>query len=495
MNRKFKKTGICILALIQIFIALSCASYSRYSEYSPTISADGKTLIYQSDMGQKNQYKIYLMRKTKTGWGQPVLLENINSESKDGGPFITYDQNALIFSSNRPGGKGYLDLWISRRDGKNWTEPVNMGEPINSSGYDGFASLSPDGKVLYYVRECKDKKKYKDEQFGIYFSVKKGGKWTKPQRMPAPVNSEYCEFGPIISADGRSLIFSSTRPGGLGGYDLYKTDMMGEGKWSIPVNLGRFVNTEKDDALVTVPASGEIMFHPKANWRDKEIYRINVIAIPPEMQNSTVIAVSGTIYDKTDPSKSIPAKITITDINNSTEPITMESNKVDGSYIVILNKGKIYDVSVSCDGYTFQSTKFDVRGLEKYKEIEKNIMLEPIMVGATFVLNNIYFELRSFELMEESKYELDRIIKILKENPSMKIEISGHTDSKGKKSFNLKLSQKRADSVVAYLVQQGVPNDRLTPKGYGSEHPLVSNKNKKLRKQNRRVEMKILGID
>jgi OmpA-OmpF porin, OOP family len=486
-------------ALVAVFLLAGMTLFSRYeySEYSPTISADGRTMIYQADIDEPRKYKIYAKQKIFDKWSRPVALDSINSRYSDGGCFITYDQNSLIFTSDRKGGMGNCDLWISNRKGDSWSVPVNMGAPINTPGYEGFASLSPDGNTLFFVRECPEKTACK-EKLGIFYSEKVNNAWTEPKKMPYPINTESCEFGPVILADNLTLIFSSTRPGGYGGYDLYKTEKTEHGGWSKPVNLGNFINTKGEDSLIAIPASGDIMYYTKSLSTDEgdqeSARRIFSVPIPENLQQTKVVIVKGTVRDKRNTEKTLLAELTITDINRDDRPITVYSNKEDGKYIVILNKGKICDFSVKSPGYLFYSRKIDLTGLQQYKEINEDILLEPIMVGANIVLNNMYFEFRSYKLLKDSKYELNRIIKLMKENPTMKVEISGHTDNIGTDKANNKLSMQRAQSVVEYLIRMGIARDRLVGRGYGKKKPIATNKSEAGRKENRRVEIEVLAI-
>lgn len=494
--------------LMPVLLLYSCAttgesssspsSSQQYSEYSPTISTDGRTMIFQADIDKPKKYKIYARQKVFDKWSKPMALDNINSKYADGGCFITYDQNYLIFTSDRPGGFGNCDLWISQRKGDQWSDPADMGAPINSPGYEGFPSLSPDGNTLYFVRECPEKTSCNDK-LGIFYSEKVDGKWTEPKKMPPPINTEYCEFGPVVLADNLSLIFSSTRPGGYGGYDLYKTERTEHGGWSKPVNLGSFINTGGEDSLIAIPASGDIMYYTKSvdeteDSRHESVRRIFSVPIPENMQQTKVVVVKGTVRDKRNTAKTLFAELTITDINRDDRLITIYSNKDDGKYIVILNKDKICDFSVRSPGYLFYSRKIDLTGLQQYKEINEDILLEPIVVGANIVLNTMYFEFRKYRLLNESKYELNRIIKLMKDNPTIRVEISGHTDTIGSERANQKLSNQRAQSVVNYLVDNGIAKDRLEAKGYGKTRPIATNKTEEGRQENRRVEIEVLSI-
>lgn len=484
-----------ILAVVSafIFVGIGCAVLTKYSEHSPTISPDGKMLIYQADRDAPNNFQLYVKLRTSAGWSTAFSISNISSSAGDGAPFITYDQNYLLFSSRRRGGQGDVDIWMAKRLGSFFEAPVNFGKPINSPGYDGFASLSPDKNTLYFVRQCPEKKLCRDGGFGIFWAQYQKGVWGVPRKMPAPINSNYCEFGPVILADNTTLIFSSTRPGGFGGYDLYRSERRGNGSWTKPRNLGKSINTPQDDKLLSIPAAGDIMYQSKAVSKDPEVYRIKTSPLPPSLLQSHVLALSGAIMEKDDESKKLRANITITDTAHDRNPIIISSNEKDGSFCALLRKGAVYDVAVTATGYTFYSSRIDLRKLATYRELRQDIYLQPLKVGATMVLNNLYFSVNQFRLLQASRYELDRLVALMRQNPGLAIEISGHTDDEGQEEFNIQLSGRRAYEVVKYLAKNGIARKRLRYMGYGSQIPVGSNATVAGKAQNRRVEIKILS--
>jgi OmpA-OmpF porin, OOP family len=479
--------------VLSVIMLASCASGVKYSEYSPTISPDGKMMIYQSEGLGDGVFRLHVRFKTPLGWSQPMYLLFANMELNTGAPFITYDQNHLLLSSNQQGGVGGVDIWMAERQKLVWGKPVNIGRPINSEGYDGFASLSPDGNTMYFVREFDNKIDPKDDKFCIYTSVKKEGAWTEPVMMPAPINSRYSDFAPVILADGKTLIFSSTRPGGYGGYDLYKTEMMSNGRWSEPVNLGPTINTKFHDWVASIPASGDVIYQAKPADKDGSVYRIKSTPIPDSLRQSSVVTVAGSVLRKGRPDVPVSATITITDVDNG-DIQTIETNRSDGKYHIVLNKGRLYDVSVTGRGYTFYSSTFDIRKSDKFSAIMRDIELELLEPGAKITLNNLYFKFNSAEILPESVLELNRVIRVLKANPGMMIEIAGHTDSTGAKDYNDRLSTKRAHAVNTYLVNNGIEKKRMIIKGYGFNRPAVSPENRDLVAKNRRVEIEILSI-
>ncbi len=478
--------------LFLAFAVTSCGSnYLTRSQHSPTVSPDGKMLIFQSDHESPGKYDLVVKFKTGLGWTPPVPLLFANTRMNTAGPFITYDQNYLLITSDQKGGQGDVDLWIAKRGKALWGKAVNLGAPVNTAGYEGFGSISPDGNTLYFTRECNEKKG--KDKFCLFMSTKVNGQWTEPVRLPEPVNSEYSDFAPIIMADGTTIIFSSNRPGGHGGYDLYKTEMMGNGAWSEPVNLGAEINTAYDDRIVSVPASGDVIYLSRPEMKGgRLVYRIHTAKLPAEMRHSSVITVAGVVTERNDSAKTISAEIRVTDVQTRATRV-ISSNSEDGKYFVVLNKKKVYDVSVSKKGYLFYSTRFDLGDVTRYDAIIRDIELTPIEKGSSMVLNNLYFKLNSDNVFDyqKSQFELGRLVSLMQTNPRMKIEIGGHTDTSGTEAYNKTLSEKRAQAVYGFLVGHGISKNRLAVKGYGYSKPLSSGSAEK----NRRVEITVISAN
>jgi len=477
------------LATLLLAFGASCLSLP-YSEHSPTVSADGRILIYQSNYLTIHKYKLFVKYRTRVGWTPAFMMVDVGSSANDGGPFITYDQNNLLLSSTRRGGIGSIDIWTARRLGPIWTIPDNIGAPINSPAYDGFASLSPDGSTMYLVRECPDKRLARDERFGIFVARKIDDAWSAPVKMPAPINSEHSEFSPLILADGATLIFSSDRPGGRGGYDLYQSRYV-NGRWSAPVSMD-FINTPEDDRLVSVPASGDIIYYSRPIVVEGQtVYRITSAELPARFRPAPVALVHGTVFDL-DAKEACPgAAITITDVRGTVAPVHIHANQKDGRFVAILNRGRLYDVSVAAKGYTFRSERIDLRALTKYASVEKDITLRRLRPGATMVLNTLYFAVNSARLLPESVFELRRVIELMNAYPSMSVSISGHTDSTGVEEANVRLSRDRALSVARHLAANGIAAGRITTKGFGSSKPVSPNDTDENRRANRRVEFTV----
>jgi outer membrane protein OmpA-like peptidoglycan-associated protein len=469
----------------------------EFAEFAPTVSADGKTMIFESDRGGKEDkhWLLFITYQNKGVWSAPKELTVINNFVESGGflggPCLSYDGTTLYFScGNKAGGVGGIDIWYSNKIGENWSTPKNLGRTINSAGYDGFPSLSADGKWLYFMRVAPQEKETVTNQrcCQIYIAERRGAFFINPRPLPSPVNSG-CEGYPRIMADGKTLIFSSERNGGKGGYDLYESKFK-NGKWTKPEALD-FINTDKDDQLIAVPAAGDVIYYAstKSNSRD-DIYKV---PLPKKFKPDEIIALEGTIKSA-DNNKIIPATIKVNNIRTKEKIIEVNNDSLTGKYFVYLREGQKYDINISAKGHTFASEVIDADSLKSFKQYKKDIKLKELKVNTSFVLNNIFFEFDSSAVTKQSELELERVVELLSKNPKMIVEISAHTDDKGSDEYNNKLSQSRAESVVKFLELKGIATQRMVAKGYGKTTPAVPNDSDENRAINRRVEFKVVKL-
>jgi outer membrane protein OmpA-like peptidoglycan-associated protein len=393
---------------------------------------------------------------------------------------------------------GNGDIYESVLKGTEWSSGVLMPEPVNTKYHESSASLSPDGKKLYYVS---------DRPGGIggrdiwYCTLDANGKWTNAINIGLPVNTPQDEEGIFIHPDGKTMYFSSKGHNSLGGYDVYRTVRQTvDGKWSTPENLGAPLNTTGDDAYFVLEANGTTGYYtssrPGGNG-EKDIYKVTFKWIEEKHATPNLVLVKGVISD--DYGKPFGASIEIID-NEKNEIVTkLSSNSATGKYLVSLPAGKNYGIRISAKDYLFHSENFNIPESAAYAEIEKDIELKKIEVGKTIVLKNIFYDFDKATLRNESVSELERLVALMEEYPSLKIELSSHTDSKGTDDYNQALSQARAQSVVNYLISKSIGKDRLVAKGYGEAKPVALNENPdgtdnpEGRQLNRRTEFKILA--
>lgn len=428
------------------------------------LSPDGKTMyVYRGS----NNGDLYECKYVNGAWTKPEPLnKNINTEHWETSASLSYDGKTLYFVSNRPDlTLGGQDIFISKLDEKGkWGKPQNIGPVINTPYDEESVFAHPDGKTLYFSSSGHKTM----GGYDVFKSVFENGKWSEPQNLGYPVNGPSDEISFVINANGKRAYYASSHAEGFGLRDLYVITMLGPEKPMI-------LNTE--DLLVsnvTQPVS-ELVIEPK---------------IPVSTNQLTLF--KGRILDSIT-KKPVEADILMIDNELNQEIGAFKSDKASGKFLVTLPSGKNYNITVKADGYLFQSVNFDIPPGGDYQVIEKDVLLNKVSVGMVIVLNNIFFDNDKFTLRKESEAELANLHKLLVDNPTLRIEISGHTDNKGSESHNQKLSENRAHAVVDYLVTKGIPIMRLEFKGYGLSKPVASNLTEVGRQMNRRTEFKILS--
>jgi outer membrane protein OmpA-like peptidoglycan-associated protein/tetratricopeptide (TPR) repeat protein len=427
------------------------------------IAPDGQTLLLYRD---DNSGDIYWSKQKGDNWTRPnAFPEPINSKYQESSAAFSYNGNRIFFVSNRPGGYGGKDIYYCDRakNGK-WGKAVNLGNTINTSFDEIAVFVQADGKTIYFSSEGH----YGMGSFDIFKSVYENGKWSKPENLGYPINSPDPDVFFSIGASGRNAYFSSNREEGMGDQDIYKITFLGAEKKPV-------FSTE--DPLI---ASNSMGF--------KEADIENKIS----MQTSQLTLLKGIVTDEIT-EKPLEATIELIDNEENEVLATFNSNSASGKYLISLPSGHNYGLSISAEGYLFYSANFIIPKAESYKEVVRNVQLQRIEIGKGIALKNIFFEYKKANLNKESKMELNRLVNLMKKYPTLRLEISGHTDNVGDEEYNQKLSLLRANAVVGYLVKNGIQSDRLVAKGYGFSQPIATNDTEEGRQQNRRSEIKIIG--
>ncbi|MEP4531929.1 MAG: OmpA family protein [Cyclobacteriaceae bacterium] len=661
-------------------------------EYAPSISADGRTMIIESN--RDGRYKLYDSKLVNGTWTAPQPIDAINNygDSTDliGGPSVSFDGNTLFFFASFREGLGSEDIYYSERTSDGWTEPRNVGAPINSRGYEGFPSISADGKTMYFVRQNfegpSDEDLAKEWEnracFSIYVSKKKvNGAWGTPELLPYPVNQD-CEKAPRIMADNRTLIFASNRPGGQGHFDLYQSRLNDVGDWTRPIAL-EYVNSPQADQFSSISAQGDLLYFV---YNSNEIYSVE---IPHKYRQFKNVIIQGYIRDG-ETGDGVGTEIIVSDAFTSGEIMRLNNNPNDGRYTVVLAVGSNYNIEIKTDGYTSKSLFYDLSDVNEYQEIEQDIelfksaklnlniydsdlfepvmanikvkesgaseflidientetgritldlplgkkyevivdkenfdsklfvldvsglviyqdfirdidmvphkrevqlniadlvnnakvrsrvrirnrnrdevievngnetvalrvgdryeieatsdqgyafnsavidvlpegeevdmtaygdneniiaitasgpgatispsidmKLQPLLVGTNLTLKDILFESNSAQLNEISYAELTRVVGLMKQNETLKVEVAAYTDDVGAAAYNKALSDRRAETVAKFLKENKIPDERFTAKGYGEDQAIYPNDTEENRAKNRRVVLKILDI-
>ena len=461
---------------------------SKYSEYFPSLTIDGNEFMITRKLSAINE-DFFSSTKQNNQWAVAKPLEgNVNTDFNEGALMISQDGQVLTFAAiNRPGSRGNFDIYFSYREKGGWGEPENGGV-INSDQWDSQPCLSPDKRQLYFASRRVGGLGGSD----IYVcNLLPGGRWSSPQNLGSSVNTALDEQCPFIHADNQTLFFTSSGWPGYGDEDLLYTKKLPDGKWSTPINLGYPINTIDREGTLYIAADGKNAYYASDRTDSRGGLDIYNFELPEDMRPIKTLWVKGKVTDKKTKS-GLSSTVELIDLKTNTVVSNVQTD-AEGNYLTTLPVGKDYAFNVNRKGYLFFSDNFLLSQRSPDSTYQKNIELLPIEKNASVVLKNIFFETNKFSLKNESQAELDKLIQLMNENPTLKIEIGGHTDSIGKAPDNLKLSQNRAKAVVDYLILRRVPAARLTSIGFGSTKPVASNKTEEGRSMNRRTEMKVIS--
>ncbi|MBX2840517.1 MAG: OmpA family protein [Flammeovirgaceae bacterium] len=439
---------------------INTAGHDAVIGFSPK---EDKLLIYRGS----NNGDIYFAQRKGKSWQEPQKVSGaVNSKYRETSASLSPDGNTLYFTSDRPeNNKGGLDIYISKRNSRTgWTIPKNLGKTINSPYDEEAVFMHPDGKTLYFCSKGHNS----IGGFDVFKSVFENDKWSTPINLGIPINTAGDDLFMAVSADHKTGYYATFRKDGLGEKDLYKVTFLGPEK-----------HTETDIAFID--------FQEKTENFDLKSLIVNHLM---EKGKSKLIPFEGLIVEGKD-GNPVKAKLILTDLDKNEIIEEIYSNEKNGGFSVTLTTGINYGITVSADGFLFHSENIFISKKEKEK-IHTKIELSKLESGSKIVLNNVFFDSDKFDLKPTSEAELKNLVTLLKENPELKVEISGHTDNVGNEAYNLELSRKRAISVVKKLMKAGIEINRLKPVGYGSKSPMASNETEEGKQQNRRTEFKIL---
>lgn len=465
-------------------------------QYFPVLTADQQELIFTRRTGYSDEYDedLVVSRKNKAGqWTKPVSVsDNINTLFNEGTCTISADGRKLIFTSCEiPGGLGSCDLYESRKIGDRWTKPVNLGPNVNSRDWESQPTLSADGRTLYFVSE-------RPGGFGRrdiwYTELTSDGKWLKAVNAGRQINTQYEEISPFIHANNRTLYFATNGLTGFGGFDIFYVEKSGPGSWSQPRNIGAPINNHEDQFSLFITADGSKGYYSneEKSQNGYSASRLYVVDVPEDQQERLKSNyVRGTVRDK-DTKQVLKASIELINLANDQVESLVESDSLSGDYLIVLTQGSEYALFVNKRGYLFKSLNFNYSQVRDVEPVILDIELEKAREGSVSVLKNIFFDVDKYDLQDKSKTELQKLIRFLHENESIRIEISGHTDNTGSASYNRDLSDKRARAVYNFLVKNGITPERMVTKGRGPDEPIATNDTEEGRQLNRRIEFRII---
>ncbi len=463
---------------------------SYESEYFPVLTGDNQKMIFtRYTKGQEDFFEANFVNGK---WTKVKPISEINTPENEGANTISVDGKVMIFTiCDRRKTYGSCDLFLTKKINGKWEQIKNMGPIINSEYWDSHPSLSNDGKTLYFASDRPGGYGGKD----IWVSkLSEKGIWGKPICIDTNVNTRFDDFTPFIHADNHTLYFTSLGHEGLGSADIFMSKFR-DGKWSKATNLGSPINTEEHDGGIFITLDGKTAYFCTDRFQEKnknlDIYTFEV---PENIKPDPVSFVKGIVFDALT-NEVIDAEISIYNNENSNLINTIKTSK--DSFLIALPGGIDYNFTVNKKAYVFHSERFllpegktDLNpfylsiGLNKIEELADK---KPI------VLKNIFFEYNSSELDTiRSVSELGNLINLLRDNPDLKIQINGHTDNQGSEEYNLQLSEDRAKSVYNYLINKKIAPGKLAYKGYGELIPVADNETEENRQLNRRTEFEIL---
>ncbi len=469
---------------------LGPAINSPLDEYFPGTTADEQTLIYTRLEGNMTE-EFYVSKKgNDQNWTKSFNMgQPINTDQNEGTVSISADGQYVFFTAcNRANAEGSCDLYFSALDGDLWREPRSLGFPVNTRAWESQPSVSFDGRTLYFSSN----RPGGYGEMDLWYTTYTKGRWSPPINMGPEINTPGNEESPFIAKDDQTLYFSSDGHLGLGGNDLFISRKQANGKWGQPENLGFPINSHKDERCLAIAANGVDAYI--ATERPGGLGGLDILGfvLHEKIRPIKTGYVKGIVYDART-LKKLRARIELIDLETEKTVIEAVSNKLTGQFLFCLQGNKNYALNVSCEGYLFYSENFSLKNQPATEPLTLDVPLNQIIEGGRVVLKNIFFDVDKFELKAESKVELNKLIAFLKANATMKIEIGGHTDNTGVKEKNLALSNNRAKAVYDYLQQNGIDAARLSYKGYAEVQPIADNKTEAGRKQNRRTEFKILA--
>ncbi|HUC81404.1 MAG TPA: OmpA family protein, partial [Flavisolibacter sp.] len=480
---------------------------SELAELRPTISADGNHLFFICENhplntkynSVRNSQDIWYSQRDSFGrWSDAKHLGYpLNSYHYNAVFWISPDNNRILIRNAFVNGDYYsngVSMCHRLKNGK-WSLP-QMLHIKNYHKYDrgrqNGATMAQDGQTLLL---------YMSEESGsadndLYVSFLQGDStWSEPKSLGKKLNlKETNEMTPYLAADGETLYFSSNRRGGLGDQDIWMTKRLDKTwqKWSDPVNLGEPINTPDWDAFFTMDAGGEYAYMSSTvgGYGESDIVRVKLLEKEKPLP---VVLVSGNVFNAKTKAP-LSASLVYQTLPDGTVAGNALSNAADGAFKIVLPYEKNYSIHATADHFFAQSENLNLDSMVKagYKEIHKDIYLVPVEIGAVIRLNNVFFDFDKWDLRAESYTELDRVVKLLKENPAIEIEMTAHTDSRGNDDYNFKLSDNRARSVMEYILSKGINANRITSKGYGETKPVAPNDTDENRQLNRRVEFVIV---
>lgn len=459
-------------------------------QYLPTMTVDQKTLVFTKRDEFRDDEDIVVSYFKEGDWSSAVSISpKINTPYNEGASSISADGRTMIFTAcDRREGYGSCDLYISKKSGKTWSRPKNLGKVVNSKYWESQPSLSADGRTLFFASTRPGGFGGKD----IWMTTIQSEDWGKPVNLGSSVNSFKDETTPFIHFNGQTLFFSSNSYVGMGGFDLFKSERE-DSLWTQPENLGYPINTFRDEVALLMSADGANGYFAKELQKNREILESKIVKfeVPNAVRPTQSFYLAGKVIDS-DTKKPLQADLQIVDLVSNEFVYNSSSDAVSGAFYFVLPQGRQLGGYVKKEGYFYENFSFDASLSSLANTDTITVALSPLKTGESLILKNIYFDTNAYALDERSRSEIANVFDLLNRNKAIAIEIGGHTDDVGSKDYNQSLSEKRAEAVYEALIEKGVSPSQMRYKGYGDEKPIKANDTSVNRKSNRRIEFRVI---
>lgn len=460
------------------------------SEYYPTLTIDQRQLIFTRRTRNGMDEDFFGSRWMERHWNQAVPLSGtVNTMYREGAQQVSQDGKWMVFAvKDFPSGWGSFDIYISYLQEKGWSTAENLGSAINTAYWESAPCLSPDKQSLYFASD-------RPGGYGgtdLYVSHRlQNGKWSPAENLGPVVNTAGDESSPFMHADSRSLFFNSNGHPGIGGTDLFKSIRNPRG-FSSPQNLGYPFNTISDEGSLFVTADGERGFFASDREDSRGGLDIYVMNLPASIRPLSTTWVEGVVKEKKtgDP---VNAVVEVVDLQSGMLTASVPADS-EGNYLAVLPRKGNYSFTVNKKGYAFYAQRYSMNSDSSGQSYRKDIELEKLEVGSVIVLQDVLFEIGQSQLKSSDVLELKKVHQLLVDYPGMRMQIDGHTDNSGNTVSNQLLSEQRALAVKQFLIGLGISSDRLVAKGYGDTVPVADNSTEAGRSKNRRTVLSILSL-
>ena len=460
---------------------------SSNSEYFPTVTVQDSLLLFMRRNKDKREDFLFSNIIENGYTNAKPLLDALNFADKKGAPSLSSDLNTLYYAAEyMESGYGRYDIYKVTKTDSGWSAPMNLGRNINSDFWESAPSIAPDGQALYFSSN-------KPGGYGgidIYVSYKtKNGFWSQAMNLGPNINTKGDDQTPFIHADNRTLYFASNGWPGYGGTDLFVSYKKVDGKWSTPTNLGYPINTFDNEGSIAIASNGSEGYIASDRIDSRGELDIYKVVLPQKARAHKTYYFNGLITDA-NTHKPIPGLVKLTDPKDTTKFMLINVDST-GSFVLSIPEFDSLGIQINSPQHDYASNILSKASLIQIAGTTQYFNLNPIQNKFTKEFKNVFFSVNAAQLTPASFVELDALVNYLESNKNANIFIEGHTDNTGSETANMNLSEKRANAIAQYLIQKGIASQRITSKGFGASKPIANNDTPEGRAQNRRTSFTI----